>query len=111
MVAATFPSERRNQDISESLLRAAYELKIVFKRTLVIDEWRLGILVKVDTFDNKTDTIVSFLEENKPNGRFLYDGTSPFLNKNSIISYNGDLISLPDAKNLEPVTLRVKWLR
>jgi len=111
VLAATFPNNRIDQYISDNLLRVSCELNIAFKRTLVSHEWRLGILLNVDTFDNHTDASIEFLEEERPMGRFLYGETSPFLKKDSIISYSGDLISLPSANTLEPVTFRVKWRR
>jgi hypothetical protein len=104
-----YPSEVRDQHTSRLLLQAAHHQKIVFNRTRNSNGWLLGILIKVETFDGTTDARVSFLEEDRPPGRFQYAGTSPFLKRDAIISYKGDAVSLPD-HNLERTTIRVKWL-
>jgi hypothetical protein len=107
---STFPSEVRDKRTSRLLQEAARRQEIVFTRTLTSDGWRLGLLISVGTFDGKTDATVSFLEEDRPHGRFIYAGTSPFLQRNAVISYKGDLISLPDYNNLEPTTIKVQWI-
>lgn len=108
---AIFPDELRDQHTSEGLLRAARQQNIVFKRTLDSDGWLLCAVVNVGIFDNKSDVDVSFLEEDRPIGRFRYEGTSPFLKPKSVIAYKGDRVSLPDGGSLERTIVPVKWLR
>jgi hypothetical protein len=107
---AKFPNEMRDRKTSETILSAAHEQSVVFKRTLESDGWLLGVVIKVTFFDGISEVFVSFLEEERPPAKFRCEITSPFLKPNSIIAYKGDIVSLPDASSLEPITINVHWV-